>query len=174
MQVELRDITSIRPYEKNPRVNDGAVDTVAASLKQFGFRQPIVVDSGGVIICGHTRYKAAQKLGLAKVPVHVAQDLTPEQVKAYRIADNKTAELAEWDMDLLPIELKDLQAADFDLSMLGFDEDELAKLLGGGTKEGLTDPDAVPETPEEPVTKPGDLWLLGTYTTCPHCGEVNE
>jgi ParB-like chromosome segregation protein Spo0J len=174
MQVELRDITSIRPYEKNPRVNDGAVDAVAASLKQFGFRQPIVVDADGVIICGHTRYKAAQKLGLAKVPVHVAKDLTPEQVKAYRIADNKTAELAEWDMDLLPIELKDLQAADFDLSMLGFDEDELAKLLDGGTKEGLTDPDAVPETPEEPVTKPGDLWLLGTYTTCPHCGEVNE
>jgi len=174
MQVELREIASIRPYEKNPRVNDGAVDAVAASLKQFGFRQPIVVDADGVIICGHTRYKAAQKLGLAKVPVHVAQDLTPEQVKAYRIADNKTAELAEWDMDLLPIELKDLQAADFDLSMLGFDEDDLVKLLDGGVKEGLTDPDAVPETPEEPVTKPGDLWLLGTYTTCPHCGEVNE
>jgi len=174
MQVDLRDITSIRPYDKNPRNNDDAVDAVAASLKQFGFRQPIVVDADGVIICGHTRFKAAQKLGLAKVPVHVAKDLSPEQVKAYRIADNKTAELAEWNMDLLPIELKDLKAADFDLSMLGFDEDELAKLLDGGVQAGLTDPDDVPAAPEEPITKPGDLWLLGTYTTCPHCGEVNE
>jgi ParB-like chromosome segregation protein Spo0J len=174
MEVKIVAIDEIKPYEANPRINDAAVDAVAASLRQFGFRQPIVVDSGGVIICGHTRYKAAQKLGLAKVPVHVATDLTPEQVKAYRIADNKTAELAEWNMDLLPIELKDLQAADFDISQLGFDEDELAKLLNGGVKEGLTDPDAVPQTPEEPITKPGDLWLLGTYTTCPHCGEVNE
>jgi hypothetical protein len=108
------------------------------------------------------------------VPVHVATDLSPEQVKAYRIADNKTGELAEWNMDLLPIELKDLQAADFDLSMLGFDEEELAKLLDGGVQAGLTDPDAVPEPPEEPVTRKGDMWLLGAYTTCPHCGEVNE
>jgi ParB-like chromosome segregation protein Spo0J len=174
MNIELRDITSIRPYDKNPRNNDDAVEAVAASLRQFGFRQPIVVDADGVIICGHTRYKAAQKLGLAKVPVHVAQDLSPEQVKAYRIADNKTAELAEWNMDLLPIELKDLQAADFDLSALGFDADELAALLAPPGTEGLTDPDSVPEPPEEPVTQPGDLWLLGAFTTCPHCGEVNE
>jgi len=174
MHVELRDITTIRPYDKNPRINDGAVDAVATSLKQFGFRQPIVVDGEGVIICGHTRWKAAQKLGLAKVPVHIATDLTPEQVKAYRLADNKTAELAEWDMELLPIELKDLQAADFDLSMLGFDEDELAKLLAPEGTEGLTDPDAVPEPPAEPITQPGDLWLLGAYTTCPHCGERGE
>jgi len=174
MHVELRDIATIRPYDKNPRINDGAVDAVAASLRQFGFRQPIVVDSDGVIVCGHTRWKAAQKLGLAKVPVHVATDLTPEQVRAYRLADNKTAELAEWDMDLLPIELKDLQAADFDLSMLGFDEDELAKLLAPEGTEGLTDPDAVPEPPPEPITQPGDLWLLGAFTICPHCSERNE
>ena len=173
MHVELRDIATIRPYDKNPRINDGAVDAVAASLKQFGFRQPIVVDSDGVIVCGHTRWKAAQKLGLAKVPVHVATDLSPEQVRAYRLADNKTAELAEWDMDLLPIELKDLQAADFDLSMLGFDEDELAKLLAPEGTEGLTDPDAVPEPPPEPITQPGDLWLLDAYTICPHCQERN-
>ncbi len=174
MEVEIRDIASIRPYEKNPRDNDAAVNAVAASIRQFGFRQPIVVDEAGVIICGHTRYKASLKLGLQKVPVHVAKDLTPEQVKAYRLADNKTAELAEWNMELLPIELKDLQAANFDLSMLGFGEEELAKLLAASGTEGLTDPDEVPEPPEEPVTKPGDLWLLGAYTTCPHCGEVNE
>ena len=174
MEVEIRDIASIRPYEKNPRDNDAAVDAVAASIRQFGFRQPIVVDEGGVIICGHTRYKAALKLGLKQVPVHVAKDLTPDQVKAYRIADNKTAELAEWNMELLPIELKDLQAANFDLSMLGFDQEELAMLLDGDVQGGLTDPDDVPAAPEEAITKPGDLWLLGVYTTCPHCGEVND
>jgi ParB-like chromosome segregation protein Spo0J len=88
MNIELRDINSIRPYDKNPHNNDDAVDAVAASLKEFGFRQPIVVDAEGVIICGHTRFKAAQKLGLAKVPVHVAQDLSPEQVRAYSCSAN--------------------------------------------------------------------------------------
>jgi ParB-like chromosome segregation protein Spo0J len=174
MEVTLIDVDRIKPYESNPRINDAAVDAVATSLREFGFRQPIVVDEQMVIICGHTRWKAARKLGLAKVPVHVAKDLPPEKVKAYRIADNKTGELAEWNMDLLPIELKDLQALDVDLGTLGFSEDELAKLLNGGVQEGLTDPDSVPETPEAPITRPGDLWLLGTYTTCPHCGEVNE
>lgn len=174
MQIEIRDIATVRPYDRNPRDNDAAVDAVAGSIRQFGFRQPIVVDEGGVIICGHTRYKAAQKLGLKQVPVHVAKDLSPDQVKAYRIADNKTAELAEWNMELLPTELKDLQAADFDLSLLGFDADELAKMLNPDGTQGLTDPDEVPAPPEEPITKPGDLWLLGAYTTCPDCGEVNE
>ncbi len=95
MKVEQRKLDDIKPYEHNPRDNDAAVDAVAASIKQFGFRQPIVVDGDGVIVCGHTRWKAAQKLGLEKAPVHVAKELTPEQVRAYRIADNKSAELAE-------------------------------------------------------------------------------
>jgi DNA modification methylase len=136
---------------------------VAASLREFGFRQPIVVDAEGVIICGHTRWKAAQKLGLEKVPVHVAKDLTAEQIKAYRIADNQTATIAEWDYDLLPIELGELQAANYDLGLLGFDQDELAKLLGGDLQEGLTDPDDVPEPPDEAITQPGDLWILGDH-----------
>ena len=85
--IEIRSIKDIRPYDNNPRINDDAVDAVAASLKEFGFRQPIVVDGDGVIVCGHTRYKAAQQLGLKKVPVHVATDLSPDQIKAYRIAD---------------------------------------------------------------------------------------
>jgi ParB/RepB/Spo0J family partition protein len=97
MKIEQWKLSEITPYENNPRQNDAAVDAVAASIKEFGFRQPIVVDTQGVIICGHTRYKAAQKLGLEKVPVHVAKDLTPAQIKAYRIADNKTADLAVWD-----------------------------------------------------------------------------
>ncbi len=136
---------------------------MAASLREFGFRQPIVVDAEGVIICGHTRFKAAQKLGLEKVPVHVAKDLSPEQIKAYRIADNQTASLAEWNYDLLPIELGELQAANYDLGLLGFDQDELAKLLGGDLQEGLTDPDDVPLPPDEAITQPGELWILGDH-----------
>ena len=118
MKIEIRDISTIRPYEKNPRLNDKAVAAVA-SLTEFRFRQPIVVDADGVIIAGHTRWKAAQKLGLAKVPVHVATDLSPEQVRAYRIADNKSGEIAEWNMEILPIELSELKATGFDMGARG-------------------------------------------------------
>ncbi|GJQ28045.1 MAG: hypothetical protein HBSAPP02_30770 [Phycisphaerae bacterium] len=120
-----------------------------------------MVDAAGVIVCGHTRWRAAQKLGLTEVPVHVATDLTPDQVRAYRIADNKTAELAEWNLELLPIELAELKDAGITWSLLGFDADELAMLLYPGVKPGLTDPDDVPEPPDAAVTQPGDLWLLG-------------
>lgn len=172
MKIELRNMTAITPYPNNPRINDDAVDSVAVSIKEFGFRQPIVVDAEGVIICGHTRFKAAQKLGLEKVPVHVAKDLSPEQIKAYRIADNKTAELAEWNYDLLPIELADLQACNYDLGLLGFDPDELAKLLNPDLNEGLTDPDDVPAPPDEAITKPGDLWILGDHRLL--CGDSSS
>ena len=154
MNIELRPLAEIKPYEKNPRLNDGAVESVARSIREFGFRQPIVVDAEGVIVCGHTRWKAAHKLGLEKVPVHVARDLTPEQIRAYRIADNKTAELAEWNLELLPIELAELQGAGLDWSLLGFDADELAMLLDPGVKPGLTDPDDVPEPPNEAIIQP--------------------
>ncbi len=169
MKVELRKLSEIRPYANNPRQNDAAVDAVAASIREFGFRQPIVVDEEGVIVVGHTRYKAAIKLGLEKVPVHVARGLTPEQVRAYRIADNKTADLAAWDLDLLPEELAELDAAGFDLSLIGFSEEELARLLGEEITDGLTDPDEVPEPPDEPVTRPGDLWILGEHRLL--CGD---
>ena len=169
--VEIRDIETIRPYEQNPRINDGAVEAVAASLKEFGFRQPIVVDTDGVIVAGHTRYKAALLLGLTKVPVHVARDLTPEQARAYRIADNKTNELAEWDLEILPIEISELVGNDFDMASFGFDEKELAQLLDSaqGVKQGLTDPDDVPEPPDDPVTQPGDIWILGKHRLM--CGD---
>jgi DNA modification methylase len=172
MKIELRKLSSIRPYANNPRLNDDAVAAVAASIREFGFRQPIVVDADGVIICGHTRYKAAQKLGLDKVPVHVAKDLTPAQIKAYRIADNQTANLAQWNYDLLPIELADLQACNFDLGLLGFDQDELAELLGAGVKNGLCDPDDVPAPPDEAITQPGDLWVLGDHRLL--CGDSSK
>src|SRR5260221_14589376 len=124
MKIELWQLSRVKPYPDNPRINDAAVDAVAKSIREFGFRQPIVLDTEGVIIVGHTRWKAAQKLGLEKVPVHVAKDLTPAQIKAYRIADNQTNTLAEWDAELLPLELHELEALDFDLSPLGFDGDE--------------------------------------------------
>jgi DNA modification methylase len=163
MKIELRRVSEIKPYENNPRVNDDAVDAVAASIREFGFQQPLVLDTEGVIIVGHTRWKAAQKLGLDKVPVHVAKDLSPAQIKAYRIADNQTNTLAEWDAELLPLELHDLEALDFDLSLLGFAEDDLNKWLGGEVTEGLCDPDEVPEPPDAATTQPGDLWILGEH-----------
>ena len=169
MKVELRATDKIVPYDRNPRQNDAAVDVVAESIQQFGFRQPIVVDGEGVIVCGHTRWKAAQKLGLEKVPVHVAKELTPEQIKAFRIADNKTHELSSWQMDLLQIELSDLKALEFDITKLGFDADELAQLLDGGVKDGLCDPDAIPAPPDKAITQPGDLWLLGDHKLL--CGD---
>jgi len=169
MNIELRPLVEIKPYEKNPRINDQAVDAVVESIRRFGFRQPIVIDGDGVIVVGHTRWKAAQKLGLDKVPVHVATDLTPEQIRAYRIADNKTNELADWDLPLLSIELAELQAMDVDLALLGFDQDELAKLLNPEGKAGLCDPDDVPLPPDKAVTQPGDLWILGEHRLL--CGD---
>ncbi len=129
MKIEQWDIDRVRPYEKNPRRNDKAVQAVAESIREFGFRQPIVVDGDGVIVVGHTRYKAALKLGLKTVPVHVAADLTPQQARAYRLADNRTAENAEWDVDLLPIELGELRDEGFDLKLAGFSDKELAEYL---------------------------------------------
>ena len=129
MNIEMRNIDEIKPYESNPRRNDKAVEAVAKSIQEFGFRQPIVVDAGGVIVVGHTRYKAALRLGLKTVPVHVAADLSPQQARAYRLADNRTNETAEWDVDLLPIELGELRGDGVDLKLLGFTDKELAEYL---------------------------------------------
>jgi DNA modification methylase len=172
MFVEMRSLDSIRPYENNPRRNDAAVAAVATSIREFGFRQPIVVDEQGLIIVGHTRYKAALQLGLKEVPVHVAVGLTPAQAKAYRIADNQTATLSAWDEDKLLLELAQLQQSDFDLNLTGFSADELLRLLGSEQNEGQTDPDAIPEPPDEPITQPGDLWLLGKHRLL--CGDSSR
>jgi DNA modification methylase len=172
LTIEKRSITDIKPYENNPRINDKAVAAVVKSIREFGFRQPLVIDKHGVIICGHTRWQAAKEMGLTEVPVHVADDLTPAQIKAYRLADNKTAELSEWDYDLLPIEIADLDMAGFDLSLLGFKDNEIAKLLDTELDQGLTDPDEVPEVPDEPITQSGDLWLLGEHRLL--CGDATN
>jgi DNA modification methylase len=169
LQTEWWPLEKPIPYARNSRVcPESAIAKVAGSLAEFGFRQPIVVDENDVIIAGHTRLLAAQRLGLAQVPVHVATDLSPEQVKAYRLMDNRSAQETSWDLDLLPLELSELAGLEFDLSLTGFEPDELAAFLAGPT-EGLTDPDAVPEPPEEPVSKTGDLYLLGKHRLL--CGD---
>jgi DNA modification methylase len=169
MKIEIVDINTIKPYENNPRkLKDSAIEKVAKSIKEFGFRQPIVVDKEKIIVVGHTRYRASKKLGLTNVPITIADNLTPEQINAYRIADNRTNEEAEWDIELLKTELKDLQLKDFDLDLTAFDEDEINNFLFE-EKEGLTDEDAVPETPEEPITKLGDIWKLGNHRLM--CGD---
>ena len=172
MKVEMLATDRLIPYARNPRKNDGAVDAVAASIREFGFRQPIVVDEQMTVLVGHTRLKAAIKLGLQQVPVHIATGLTDAQKKAYRIADNKTGELAEWDNELLSLELEDLRMMDFDLDTLAFDEDELNDLLADKGTEGLVDADDVPEVKEDAISKPGDIWLLGNHRIM--CGDSTK
>jgi len=169
MKIENADINTIKPYENNPRkLKDSAIEKVAMSLKEYGFRQPIVVDKDRIIVVGHTRYRASKKLGFKEVPITIADNLTPEQINAYRIADNRTAEESEWDSELLKMEIKDLEAKDFKLDLLGFNEDQLNDMLFE-EKQGLTDEDEVPEAPEEPITKLGDIWKLGNHRLM--CGD---
>lgn len=172
MQVELWDVSRPIPYGKNPRtIPESAISKVTASIKSFGFRQPIVVDKEGVIVVGHTRLLAAQRLGLKEVPVHVATDLSKTDARAYRIADNRVGTESTFSNDLLALELGDLKLEGFDLELTGFNIDELVALeaLGNSTSEGLTDEDAVPETPEDPVTILGDVWQLGNHRLM--CGD---
>ena len=130
MQIEYVKIENIIPYSNNPRQNDGeAVDRVAASISEYGFKSPIIVDKDNIIVAGHTRYKAARKLRLEEVPVIKADDLTPAQIKAFRIADNKVAEYSSWDNEMLSIELEGLQELDFDLELTGFDDWEIDELF---------------------------------------------
>ena len=164
MQIEIRSIKDIRPYEHNPRNNDSAVDAVAASIREFGWQQPIVVDKDGVIIAGHTRYKAAKKLGMKEVPVVVAENLTEEQVKAYRLDDNKTSELAEWDFSARDKELAEL--SDFDMSQFGFDQ-----AMFPDAQEVVED-DYEEAVPEEPKSKLGDIYQLGRHLLM--CGDSTD
>src|SRR5262245_42256396 len=172
MKVEMRKLSEIKPYENNPRLNDAAVDAVAASIREFGFRQPIVVDEDGVIVVGHTRYKAALRLGLETVPVHVATGLTPAQIKAYRLADNQTASLSSWDDDKLVLELAQLQEMQFDINLSGFSAEDLHRLFEPVPTAGLTDADDIPEPPDHAQTQPGDVWLLGPHRLL--CGDSSK
>ncbi len=130
MKIEIADINTIKPYENNPRkLKDSAIERVAMSLKEYGFRQPIVVDKNRIIVVGHTRYRASKKLGFKEIPITIADNLTPEQINAYRIADNRTAEESEWDYKLLQEEFSNLVDVKFNLELTGFNEDELKKYL---------------------------------------------
>lgn len=161
-EIVIKQLDEISPYEKNPRRNDEAVRYVAASIKKFGFKQPIVIDKDGIIVAGHTRYKAAKKLNLKAVPCIVADDLTDEQIKAYRLADNKVAEKADWDYDLLGEELQDL--GDFGMAEFGFEEEEQPEEELEAEEDGYDE-----EPPEEPRTKPGDIYRLGRHILM--CGD---
>jgi ParB-like chromosome segregation protein Spo0J len=170
MDVISLPVDKLIPYARNPRRNERAIATVAASLKEFGWRQPIVVDEQMVILAGHTRLEAARQLGWTEVPVHIARGLTPAQASAYRLMDNRASENAEWDEALLGLELDDLQLEGFDLSLTGFEDDELGRLLRQDELGARDGEDDIPETPEHPVSLPGDLWSLGSHRLL--CGDA--
>ena len=174
LKLEHWPTSRLLPYARNPRKNDHAVEQMAAAIREFGFRIPLIVKSTGEICDGHLRYKAAQHLGLEQVPVILADDLTETQIKAFRILVNRSATWADWDDDLLRLELEELQLGDFDLALTGFDADELLDILAGEetSAEGNTDEDAAPEVPVTPVSKPGDVWIMGQHRLL--CGDSTD
>ena len=161
MELFNKKISEIRPYENNPRDNSKAIDAVAASIKEFGFKVPIVIDKNGVIVAGHTRYEASKKLGLEEVPCVIADDLTDEQVKAFRLADNKTAELASWNPELLEVEMSGIES--IDMTEFGFIEPEKAEAV---------EDDFDIEPPEEPTAQRGEIWQLGAHRVM--CGDSTD
>jgi DNA modification methylase len=171
MQIEQVPVEKLIPYVNNSRTHsEEQVAQIAASIREFGFNNPVLIDKDDTIIAGHGRIQAARKLGLAEVPCVRLEHLTETQRKAYIIADNRLALNAGWNEELLTIELNDLLADGFALDILGFDSDELKSLLDPVTPtEGLTDEDEVPEVPEEPKTKPGDIYKLGRHRLM--CGD---
>lgn len=170
MKIEFLALEKIKRFPGNPRKNEKGIVPVSKSLEEFGWQQPIVVDTAYVIIVGHTRHQAAESLGMGQVPVLVADNLTPDQVKAYRIADNKTAEFSEWDMAKLRIQFNELKASDYDVSKTGFSTRDVS-ILGRTTNDGHGDIDEIPEEVGSRV-KPGELWALGTHRLM--CGSALE
>lgn len=187
MTIKEMKLSDLKPYEKNPRKNDNAVGAVAKSIEQFGFKVPIVIDKNNVIVAGHTRYKAAQKLGLESVPCIVADDLTPAQIKAFRLADNKTAELSAWDFGNLSLELDDLKI--FDMNDFGFvlsDAHDINNFFEVEKQEKSTDKpnDSFRNETSKQTETEVEESLSGNQTTseepelkkiiCPHCGKEIE
>lgn len=164
MQIIEKKLTELKEYEKNPRRNDQAVDAVAASIRNFGFKVPIIIDRDGVIVAGHTRLKAARKIGLETVPCIIADDLSPEQIQAFRLADNKTAELAEWDPDLL---LQELGQITIDMAQFGFDDSDIPEIDGEVYEDDYEEPEKL-----EPRTKLGDRYRLGDHILM--CGDSTK
>ncbi|ALN88523.1 DNA methylase family protein [Lysobacter capsici] len=173
LQIEQRPIEALIPYARNARTHsDAQVAQIAASIVEFGWTNPILVDGASGIIAGHGRLLAARQLGLATVPIIELAHLTLAQKRAYILADNRLAENAGWDEELLALELAELRDADFDLDVIGFSEEELDELLGNGENEGQTDEDAVPEADSKPVSRAGDVWLCGNHKVI--CGDATS
>src|SRR5437016_214938 len=165
MNIALWPIENVHPYPRNARrIRERAIDKVAASIREFGWRQPIVVDQKGVVICGHVRLLAARKLGLKEVPVHVADNLIPAQVRAYRLADNRSHEETSWNEELLGLELFDLRDIGFDLNLTGFDLPEMDQLLATSEEaEQVNNLAQARATVESAVSRLGDMWILGNH-----------
>ena len=173
MEILSKKVAELIPYASNSRTHsDEQVAQIAASIKEFGWTNPILIDGENGIIAGHGRLMAARKLGHTEVPVIELKDMTEAQKKAYVIADNKLALNAGWDNEILKIEIEALKEVGFDIDLLGFDEKELGLLLEPEQVQGLTDEDAAPAVPDEPQTKPGDIYQLGKHRVM--CGDSNS
>jgi ParB-like chromosome segregation protein Spo0J len=168
-EIQTWHIDKLVFYARNPRKNDAAVNRMCGSIREFGFKIPVLARSDGEVVDGHLRLKAARKLGIIEVPVILCDEWTPAQVKAFRLMVNRSVSWADWDEELLALELQDLSAADFNLDLTGFDANEIDALLA---IEAERDADAVPPLPENPVSRTGDLWICGKKN--PHrilCGD---
>jgi DNA modification methylase len=168
-KIEPWSIDRLREYARNPRKNDGAVDRMCSSIREFGFKIPCLVRSDGELVDGHLRLKAARKLGIADIPVILCDEWSPAQVKAFRLMVNRSVTWADWDEELLALELQEIQESDFDLSLTGFDPGEIDNLLALDDEEKAN---ATPPLPEAPVSRPGDLWLLGPHRVL--CGDATS
>lgn len=169
MEIQIWPIDRLIPYARNPRKNDQAIDRMCASLQEFGFKIPCLVRGDGEVVDGHLRLKAARKLGLKEIPIILCDEWSPAQVKAFRLLVNRSANWAEWDEELLPLELEEIQGFDFNLALTGFEVPEIEDLLA---RNRLDDADEAPPPPEVPVSRPGDLWLLGEHRL--FCGDATS
>src|SRR5690242_1161400 len=169
-RVEFWSIEQLIPYGANARLHSETdLEKIAASILKWGWTNPVLVDEHGVLIAGHLRVAAAARLGFKSIPVIVARGWSEEEKQAYRLADNELAARGSWDPDLLGRELRDLKFSGFDLDLIGFEPDRLEEILAGLRPSGLIDPDSVPDVPDQPVTGPGDVWLLGDHRV--GCGD---
>src|SRR5271168_1284492 len=169
MRIEYWLIERLAEYPRNPRKNDAAVDRMCSSIREFGFKIPCLVRSDGEVVDGHLRLKAARKLGITEIPVILCDEWTPAQVRAFRLMVNRSVTWADWDEELLALELQEIQESDFDLSLTGFDPGEIDSLLALDDEEKAN---ATPPLPETPVAQSGDLWLLGQHRVL--CGDATD
>jgi len=169
LDIQYHSTADLVPYARNPRKNDHAVDRMAASIDEFGFKIPILVRSNGEVVDGHLRLKAAQKLGMTEVPVILCDEWSEAQVRAFRLMVNRSVTWADWDEELLALEVGELKALDFDLNLTGFDTKEIDEFLFRDSDELG---DLVPDVPETPVTRLGDLWLCGGHRVL--CGDATS